>query len=103
MNKATSPLPRSGLRSTGVTRGAPLRFLFNGKPIDAFVGETVASALLAAGVRSLRASPRAGAPRATFCWMGICQECTVVVDGVRRPACRTEVRNGMEVFAGSGR
>lgn len=103
MNKATSHFPRNGLRSAGVTRGAPLRFLFNGKPIDAFAGETVASALLAAGVRVLRASPRAGAPRATFCWMGICQECTVVVDGIRRPACRTELRDGMEVFAGSVR
>jgi D-hydroxyproline dehydrogenase subunit gamma len=80
-----------------------LRFLFNGQPIDGFTGETIASALLAAGVRSFRASPRAGAPRATFCWMGICQECTVVVDGVRSPACRTELRDGVEVFAGSVR
>ncbi|MDE2334031.1 MAG: (2Fe-2S)-binding protein [Rhodospirillales bacterium] len=90
-----------GLRGAGIERGRPLRFFFDGTPIDAFAGESVASALLAAGVRSLRASPRAGAPRATFCWMGICQECTVVADGVRRPACRTEVRDGMIVLTGT--
>lgn len=89
------------MRAAGVERGAPLRFFFDGKPIDAFTGESVASALLAAGVASLRASPRGGLPRATFCWMGICQECTVVVDGVRRPACRTELRDGMVVVSGT--
>ena len=82
-------------------RGAPLQFFFDGKPIDAFTGETVASALLAAGVRSFRASPRGGSPRTTLCWMGICQECTVVVDGIRRPACRTELHYGMEVLTGT--
>ncbi len=76
-------------------------FFFNGKPVDAYRGESVAGALLAAGYRRLRASPRVGAPRGSFCWMGSCQECTVVVDGQRRPACRLEVEEGMIVLSGS--
>ena len=78
-----------------------MRFVFDGRKVDACLGESVAGALLAAGVRTLRTSPRAGLPRASFCWMGLCQECTVVADGVRRPACRTEVRDGMIVRPGS--
>ena len=89
------------MRGADLERGAPVRFFFDGKPVDAYLGESVASALLAAGVRTLRTSPRTGLPRATFCWMGLCQECTVVADGVRRPACRLEVRDGMIVLPGS--
>lgn len=89
------------MRGAGTARGAPVRFFFDGRPIDAHAGESVASALLAAGIRALRASPRAGQPRGAFCWMGLCQECTVVADGVRRPACRLDVRAGMRVLPGT--
>lgn len=101
MGKNQSPRLRKGLRGVGTERGSPVRFFFDGKPVDAYLGESVASALLAAGVRTLRTSPRAGLPRAAFCWMGLCQECTVVADGVRRPACRLEVRDGLIVLPGS--
>lgn len=93
--------PGRGLRGKGTERGVPVRFFFDGRPIDAHAGESLAAALLAAGVRALRNSPRASAPRAAFCWMGLCQECTVVADGVRRPACRLEVREGMIVRSGT--
>ena len=79
----------------------PVRFVFDGRPIDAHAGESVAAALLAAGIRQLRASPRAEAPRGAFCWMGLCQECVVVADGVRRPACRLEVQDGMVIMPGT--
>ena len=36
----------------GVERGAPIRFTFDGRAIDAYEGESVAAALWAAGVRS---------------------------------------------------
>lgn len=38
-----------------------------------------------------------GAPRAPFCGMGVCQECRVNIDGVRRLGCQTTVRDGMRI------
>jgi predicted molibdopterin-dependent oxidoreductase YjgC len=101
MAESQSSRPRSFHRATGIERGSGVRIVFDGRPIEAFLGESVASALLAAGIRSLRASPRTGAPRGAFCWMGICQECVVVSDGVRHPACRLEVQDGMVIISGT--
>lgn len=89
------------LREAGVDRGPPLAFTFDGAPISGFDGESVAAALLAAGIPMLRRSPKDDAPRGAFCWMGICQECTVVVGGHRRPACRTPVTEGLTVVSGT--
>ncbi|WP_131113882.1 (2Fe-2S)-binding protein [Lichenihabitans psoromatis] len=89
------------LRAADIQRGEPLAFSFDGVVVPAYAGESVAAALLAAGIRILRASPRNAQPRGAFCWMGLCQECTVVVDHVRRPACRVIVREGMQVMSGT--
>lgn len=77
-------------------RGMPATFLFNEQPIEAFTGESVAAALLAAGVTTLRRSPN-GHPRGAFCFMGACQECVVQVDGRRVEACRLRVEHGLAV------
>jgi predicted molibdopterin-dependent oxidoreductase YjgC len=98
MAESQSSLQGSFKRATGIERG---RIVFDGRTILGYEGESVASALLAAGIRTLRASPRAEAPRGAFCWMGICQECVVVADGVRRPACRLEVQDGMVILPGT--
>jgi sarcosine oxidase subunit alpha len=60
-------------------------------------GISLAAALIAAGRRVLRRSPRAGLPRGAFCFMGVCQECVVIVDGRVGRACMTEVRAGLQV------
>lgn len=57
----------------------------------------LAAALIAAGIRQLRASPRAETPRGAFCLMGSCQECRVLIDGVLALACRVRVAPGMKV------
>ena len=101
MEESQSSRESKGLRAAGVERGAPVRFFFDGRAVDAYLGKSVATALRAAGIITLRRSPRAGTPRGTFCWMGLCQECTVVADGVRSPACRLEVREGMIVMPGT--
>jgi len=65
---------------------------------DARRGDTVAAALLAAGVTAFRAAPISGAPRAPYCLMGTCFECAVEIDGERnRRACMTQVSPGMRV------
>lgn len=69
-------------------------------PVRARAGESVATALMADGRLRLRRSPREGAPRGAFCLMGVCQECVVRIDGIRRPACLVEVRDGMVVETG---
>lgn len=77
---------------------APVRLTWEGEEIHAAPGDTLAAALLAAGVDVFRATPVSAAPRAPFCMMGACFECLVNVDG--RPAvqaCMTEVRDGMAV------
>jgi hypothetical protein len=54
-------------------------------------------ALWEAGFRALRPSPVDATPRGVFCAIGICQECAVIVEGVRRPACTTTVVPGLSV------
>jgi predicted molibdopterin-dependent oxidoreductase YjgC len=82
---------------SGVTRGAPVTIDVDGQSMSAYEGESVATALLAGGVRAFRES-QSGAPRAPYCNMGVCFECEVEIDGtpcVR--ACMTPVREGMRV------
>ena len=61
-------------------------------------GDTVAAALLAAGIDHCRTTPVSGAPRAPYCMMGVCFDCLVTIDGVgNRQGCLVPVREGMEV------
>lgn len=88
--------PLQGLRMPG-RRAAPVSFSFNGAPVAAFAGETLAAALLAAGIRALGHSRADLSARGMFCAMGVCQECAVLVDETVVEACRTEVRDGLVV------
>lgn len=81
----------------GVRRGTPIELMVDGRPVAAFEGESIAAALWAAGLRTLRHSPRAGGPRGAFCMMGVCQECVVRIDGRVVQACMEPARPGMEV------
>lgn len=72
--------------------------LFEGAPIRARSGESVASALLAAGILAVRTTPVSGAPRGPFCMMGACFDCLAVVDGVGGvQTCLVPVREGMRI------
>jgi predicted molibdopterin-dependent oxidoreductase YjgC len=79
----------------------PLKFQFDGKPVHAESGQTIAAALWAAGIRTLRLSTVRGEPRGMFCGMGICQECVVWIDGRRRESCLTIVQPGLSVSSAS--
>ena len=82
------------MRATGQTM---FNFTFRGIAYGAFEGESIAAALLRCGVVELRSSPVGGGARGAFCWMGICQECLVDIDGKRLEACRTPAREGQVV------
>lgn len=79
------------------TAETPVTLFLDGAPVRGVAGASVASLLLAAGIQTLRRSPRAGDPRGAFCLMGVCQECVVLVDGVLRQACLVAARDGMRV------
>jgi sarcosine oxidase subunit alpha len=72
-------------------------FHFDGHPIQAQTGQTIAIALWAAGIRKLRTSTVQHEPRGMFCGMGVCQECVVSVDGRQRESCMTFAHPGMSV------
>jgi predicted molibdopterin-dependent oxidoreductase YjgC len=84
--------------------GTTLTISVDGRQVVARAGDTVAAALLAAGVDHFRTAPVGGAPRAPYCMMGVCFECLVTVDGVgNRQACLLPVRDGMRVETRRGK
>ena len=78
-------------------RGRRVRITFDGDLVEAYEGETVAAALWAHGVRSVRRSTARAEPRGIYCNMGICYDCLVRVDGRTVRSCMTVVRDGLEV------
>ncbi len=77
--------------------GRSISISFDGKPIPALEGETIAAALSAAGIVAFRHTP-SGAPRGLHCGMGACFDCVVTVDGrIGQRACMTKVADGMAV------
>ena len=79
-----------------VNRGRKIKITADGKEVEAHEGETVAAALLASGIKTLRASPT-GQSRGMFCAIGVCQECVVELDGATVAACQTPIRDGMRI------
>ena len=78
--------------------GETISLKVDGKDIRAHAGDTVASAMLAAGVDHFRTTPVTESPRAPYCLMGVCFDCLVTIDGIgSRQACLVPVREGMAV------
>jgi sarcosine oxidase subunit alpha len=69
------------LMSPAAPRGAPATIDFEGAPLRAFAGESVAVALFAAGVRTLGRSTKYHRPRGAFCFEGHCASCLMRIDG----------------------
>ena len=75
----------------------------DGRPAPAREGDTIASALIAAGVRVFRFSAKRGEPRGLFCAIGRCTDCAMTVDGVPNVrTCMTAARPGMKVETQQG-
>jgi predicted molibdopterin-dependent oxidoreductase YjgC len=82
----------------GIERGPQIEIQVDGRPVPAFEGETVATALTAAGIQTLRWTHRREEPRGLFCGMGVCFDCVVTIDGVPNVrSCVTPVAPGMKV------
>ena len=72
-------------------------FTWQGQPMVARGGETIASALFANGVRIFGHHHKDGAPQGLFCANGQCAQCLVVADGLPVKSCMVLVQPGMQV------
>ena len=89
-------LPKSSTET--IDRSKTVILYYRNKAIEAYEGDTVAAALMAAGVRVFGRSFKYHRPRGAHCLSGNCARCAMIVDG--RPnvrTCQTLVRKGMRV------
>ncbi|MEL5350434.1 (2Fe-2S)-binding protein [Serratia nevei] len=77
-------------------RQSTLTLSIDGEPCRVPVGISVAAALSLCGEDRCRLSI-SHQPRAPFCGMGVCQECRVTINGLRRLACQTLCQAGMHI------
>ena len=72
-------------------------FTWRGQTLEALEGETLSSALFAAGVRIFGHHAKDGAPQGIFCANGQCAQCLVLADGIPVKSCMELVRPGVRV------
>lgn len=76
-------------------------FTYNEKFYKGLAHESIAAALLANGIRTLRKHEESGTPRGIYCNIGHCFECRVTVNGQQGVrACLTRVSEGINVTSG---
>jgi sarcosine oxidase subunit alpha len=84
------------LEGEAIERDRPVAIRFDGKIIRAFEGDTVGSAVAAAGVTITSRSFKYHRPRGLLCMTGSCPNCLMQIDGIPNVrACTEPVRDGM--------
>lgn len=66
---------------TGAEPGSGFEITFDGRPVRALPGQSIAAALWAASVLSWRTTRVNGRPRGAFCGIGSCFDCLATVNG----------------------
>lgn len=75
-----------------------IEIVFDGKKVKAFEGEMIATALMAAGIKTFRYTSKNEEPRGIFCAIGRCTDCVMEVDGVSNVrTCVTQAKADMVV------
>ena len=75
-----------------------IKIYFEGELINAHKGQTVASALLEAGVTHFQNTTSRGSQRGPFCMMGVCFDCLVEIDELpNQQACMVNVYQEMKI------
>jgi predicted molibdopterin-dependent oxidoreductase YjgC len=88
----------NAIRLPEISRGAAFEIEVDGQMVTAYEGETLATAMLAAGRRALATQAAPYPNSRLFCGMGTCYQCLVMVNGQPNvQACRTYARPGMKV------
>lgn len=72
-------------------------FTFDGRPLIAYEGEVISTALFANGVHVYGHHPKDHGAQGIFCANGQCSQCLVLADDVPVKACMTQVAAGMRV------
>ncbi|MBM3774850.1 MAG: FAD-dependent oxidoreductase, partial [Acidobacteria bacterium] len=81
-----------------IDRGRQIRFALDGRPVSGYQGDTIASALAAAGQVIFSRSFKYHRPRGLLCCSGKCPNCLMTVDGVPNVrACTEPAREGIAV------
>ncbi len=81
-----------------IDRSTKINFTFDGKQVEAYEGDTIGSALYAAGQRTFSRSFKYHRRRGLMCCAGQCPNCIVAVDGAPGArACTEPVRDGIKV------
>lgn len=74
------------------------KFYWNGQEFLAREGETIASALLANGIKIFSYHHKDGAPQGIFCANGQCAQCLVLANGYPVKACMELIKPGMKIM-----
>lgn len=70
----------------------------DGRTIEAFEGEPIVAALIAAGIHICRITKKRNEPRGLFCAIGRCTDCMMTVNGVPNVrTCITPVEENMKI------
>jgi len=81
-----------------IDRTKVIRFTFDGRTVEGYEGDTIGSALFAAGQRTFSRSFKYHRRRGLLCCAGQCPNCIVAVDGAPGArACVEPLREGMRV------
>ncbi len=77
---------------------------FEGTQFSVPAGITVAAAVMSyTRATFIRRSPVTHQPRAPYCFMGVCHECLMEIDGLpNQQACIIEVKEGMKINRQTG-
>ena len=96
---ADGPGERLGVSPTQlIDRSRRVAFDFDGRAVEGYEGDTIASALYASGVRIFSRSFKYHRPRGLLCVAGNCANCLMTVDGVPNVrVCTEPVRSGLSV------
>ncbi|MBM3330311.1 (2Fe-2S)-binding protein [candidate division WOR-3 bacterium] len=82
----------------------PVKFFFEGRPLQGRRGETVAAALAANGIRLFRHAEKTERARGFFCAVGKCASCLMIVDGQPNTmVCMEPLHEGANVERQRGR
>ena len=85
-------------RISNIARGTSFEIEVDSQKVLAYEGESLATVLMAAGIRTFEHHAAPHAPSRLFCGMGTCQQCLVTIDNLPNcQACQTFVRPGMKV------
>jgi NADPH-dependent 2,4-dienoyl-CoA reductase/sulfur reductase-like enzyme/Fe-S-cluster-containing hydrogenase component 2/bacterioferritin-associated ferredoxin len=77
-------------------------FYWNGRKLEAYEDEMIASALIANGIYIFGNHPKDHSPQGIFCANGQCSQCIVIANGLPVKACMTKIEKNMIVESCEG-